>query len=238
MYYYIRTYTGFQTDCKPRASPQAELRPGRLPTSRITTREAHHKHNYDQGAYPQAERPGTWLTGWLAELRPGNLSCAWFGGLAGWWAEAHRGPERPREAQRGGAWIEQACHALGWRLPTSRFTTREAPHRFLSGTPEEAPADYIHMYHYIHTYIHRVPNRNPLQTQGLPTSRITTREAHVCMYVCTYSNQEKRYLLDVCMSPTRSRKTCALSKVVDTNLSCVIVSSGVSSDSSGRLDAG
>ena len=24
---------------------------------------------------------------------------------------------RPREAQRGGAWIEQACHALGWRLP-------------------------------------------------------------------------------------------------------------------------
>ena len=35
-----------------------------------------------------------------------------------------------REAQRGGAWIEQACHALGWRLPTSRFTTREVPHRF------------------------------------------------------------------------------------------------------------
>ena len=33
---------GFQTEIhfKPRASPQAELRPGRLPTSRITTREA------------------------------------------------------------------------------------------------------------------------------------------------------------------------------------------------------
>ena len=28
--------------------------------------------------------------------------------------EAQRGPERPREAQRGRAWIEQACHALGW----------------------------------------------------------------------------------------------------------------------------
>ena len=41
-----------------------------------------------------------------------------------------------------------------------------APHRFLNGTPEVA---------------HRrttigVPNRNPLQTQGLPASRITTRE--------------------------------------------------------------
>ena len=54
-----------------------------------------------------------------------------------------RGLLRPREAQRGGTWIEQACHALGCRLPTSRFTTREAPHRFLCGTPEEAPADYI-----------------------------------------------------------------------------------------------
>ena len=41
---------------------------------------------------------------------------------------AQRGPERPREAHRGGAWIEQACHALGWRIPTRRFTTREAPH--------------------------------------------------------------------------------------------------------------
>ena len=97
---------------------------------------------------------------------------------------------RPREARRGGMWIEQACHVLGCRLPTSRFTTREAPHRFLCGTPEEAPADdictityvhtcihtythtYIHTYMHtyiqthIHTYIHRVPNRNPLQTQG------------------------------------------------------------------------
>ena len=42
------TYIGLQTEIhfKPRASPQAELRPGRLPTSRITTREAPHKQNY------------------------------------------------------------------------------------------------------------------------------------------------------------------------------------------------
>ena len=35
-------YIGFQTEIhfKPRASPQAEVRPGRLPTSRITTRDA------------------------------------------------------------------------------------------------------------------------------------------------------------------------------------------------------
>ena len=48
---------------------------------------------------------------------------------AGWLAEAHKGPKRPREAQRSGAWIEQACPALGWGLPTSRLTTREAPHK-------------------------------------------------------------------------------------------------------------
>ena len=53
----------------------------------------------------------------------------------------------------GPHWIEQACHALGCRLPTSRFTTREAPHRFLCGTPEEAPADYICTTTYVHTYI-------------------------------------------------------------------------------------
>ena len=131
-------------------SPQADIRPGRLPTdfsmetkrkpprtstgvpnrnplqtqglptSRIRSREAPHKQNYDQGAYPQTElRPGSlptsrittrelagWMAGWLAELRPGNLSCAWLagwlaGGLAGWLAESQRGPKRPREAERG-----------------------------------------------------------------------------------------------------------------------------------------
>ncbi len=111
-----------------------------LPTSRITTREVPHKQNYDHGGSLQAElRPGSLptsrittreLAGWLA--------------LAGWLRprEAQRGPERPREAQRGGAGIEQACHAFGWKLPTSRLTTREAPQRFLYGTREEAATDY------------------------------------------------------------------------------------------------
>ena len=65
---------------------QNYIRPGRLPTSRISTREAPLKQNYDQGAYPQAElRPGNWLAGWLAELRPGSLSCAWLAGWLGGW---------------------------------------------------------------------------------------------------------------------------------------------------------
>ena len=80
-------------------SPQAELQPGKAP----------HKQNYvREHIYPQAEfRQGTGrLAGWLAELRPGNLSCAWLagwlaGGLAGWLAESQRGPKRPREAERG-----------------------------------------------------------------------------------------------------------------------------------------
>ena len=59
---------GFQTEIhfKPRASPQEDLRLGRLPTNRITTRE---------------------LAGWLA----GGISwlASWLaGGLAGWLAEA------------------------------------------------------------------------------------------------------------------------------------------------------
>ena len=93
-------YVGFKTEIhfKPRASQQAELH---------TTREAPHKQNYDQGAYPQAElRPGSWLAGWLAELHttrvPVMRLAGWLaGGLAGWLAEAKRGPERPREAERG-----------------------------------------------------------------------------------------------------------------------------------------
>ncbi len=53
-------YAGFQIQIhfKPRASPQAELRPGRLPQPELRP-EAPHKKNYDQGAYPQPElRPG------------------------------------------------------------------------------------------------------------------------------------------------------------------------------------
>ena len=49
--------------------------------------------------YPQTElRPGNWLAGWLAELRPGSLSCAWLAGWLGGWLV---GCLRPREAQRG-----------------------------------------------------------------------------------------------------------------------------------------
>ena len=70
---------------------------------------------------------------------------------------------------RGRAWIEQACHVLVWKLPTNRFQTTEAPHRSLyvwnpRGSPRGLP-------------LCRVPNRNPLQTQGLPTSKTLSREA-------------------------------------------------------------
>ena len=96
--------------------------------------------------------------------------------LGGWVA----GWLRPREAQRGPErWsVDRKSLSCAWLE-----TTRQAPHRFLYGTQEEAPADYH--------YVHRVPNRNPLQThkqnydQGgsLCTSRSTTREP---MYVCTH----------------------------------------------------
>ena len=110
----LHMFIGFQTEIhvKPRASPQAELRPGSLPTSRITTREL-----------------AGWLAGGITTREPVMRLAGWLAGWgAGWLAEAQRGPERPREAQRGGPWIEQACHALGWSISTSRCTTREAPH--------------------------------------------------------------------------------------------------------------
>ncbi len=96
-------FIGFQTEIhfKPRAShkqnydqggsPPAELRPGRLSASRITTT----KPTY----LPQAElRPESWLASWLAG---GIATRKPVMHLAGWLAEAQRGPERPREAQRG-----------------------------------------------------------------------------------------------------------------------------------------
>ena len=150
-------YVGFQTEThfKPRASPQAELwmyvRPWRLPASRITTREAPHKQNYDQGSSPQAElRPGrqNYDQGAhpQAELRPGSWPAGW---LAAWLRPEERGQDRPREAQRVGAWIEQACHALCWRLPTRRFATREVRHRFLH--VRRSPPDYQTEIHYVQT---------------------------------------------------------------------------------------
>ena len=109
--------------CQTQGLPQAELRPGRVPTRRITTRLSTSRITTMEPTYPTSRittrELASWLTGWLGGLQPGNLSCAWLAGwLAGGWLagrlrlrEAQRGPERPREAQRCGAWIERACHA-------------------------------------------------------------------------------------------------------------------------------
>ena len=67
-------------------------RPGRIPTSRMTTREPTHKQNYDQELAGCLAGGISWLASWLA------------GGLAGLLRprKAQRGPERPGEAQRSG----------------------------------------------------------------------------------------------------------------------------------------
>ena len=97
-------------------SPQPELRPGRLPTSRIMTREP-------------------------AELRPGNLSFSWLAGWlaiwgAGWLAQSQKGPDRPREADRG--WNKPVIRLTGGypqaelrpgSIPTSRITTWQPTHK-------------------------------------------------------------------------------------------------------------
>ena len=151
-------------------SPQAELRPGKLPTSRITTREPTHKQNYDQGT--------GWLAGWRNYDQGACPALGWLAGWgAGWLAEAQRGPERPREAQRGGAWIEQACHALGWRLPTSRFATREVRHRFLYVRNQRgSPADY-------QTEIHYKPRASPQAAREVPRKQNYVRPTYKQNYV-------------------------------------------------------
>ena len=91
---------------------QAELRPGGLPTSRITTREL-----------------AGWLAGGIATREP----------AAGWLVEeAQRGPkrggpERPKEAERG--WNKPAMRLVG----SSHKQIYDQGHRFLYGTPEETP---------------------------------------------------------------------------------------------------
>ena len=110
-------YVGFPyTIFSNRGPPEAEFPSGSLPTTRTATREAPHKQNYDQGAGRITPRElVVLLAGWLA----GNLGC-WLAGSV---------PERSRQAQRGGPWMEQTCHSLDWRLPTSRITTREHTHK-------------------------------------------------------------------------------------------------------------
>ena len=86
-----------------------------LPTSRITTREAPHKQNYDKGGRITTKEPthkqnydqgAGWLVGWRNYNQGACHALGWLagwlaGGLAGWLAEAQRGPERPGDAQRG-----------------------------------------------------------------------------------------------------------------------------------------
>ena len=64
-------------------------RPGRIPTSRITTREPTHKQNYDQGA------------GWLAEAQKGPERPREARRSTKKRREPQIGPERPREVRRG-----------------------------------------------------------------------------------------------------------------------------------------
>ena len=103
--------------------PQAEFRPGRLPSSRITTREPTHKQNYDQG------------TGWLAGWRNYERLAGWLaGGLAGWLrpSESQRGPER-RSMYR----TSLSCAWL------------EAPHKQIydqGGSPQISIDTYISLY--------------------------------------------------------------------------------------------
>ena len=95
----LHMFIGFQTEIhvKHRASPQAELQPGRFPTRRITTISTSRITTREPTYCPQAElRPGSWLAGWLAGWGDYDQetyhALGWLG-MAGWL--------RPREAQRG-----------------------------------------------------------------------------------------------------------------------------------------
>ena len=157
-------YAGFQTEIhfKPRASPQA---------AREVPHKQNYLHMYDQQNYDQGDlptrrlmyaRPGSWLFGWLVELCPGSL---WLAGRLrprDGQREAQRGPER-----RSGDRTNLPCVWL--EAPTIRFTTREDPHRFLGGTPEETPTDYYELG--FQTEIHLKPRASP------QAELCTTREA-------------------------------------------------------------
>ena len=124
-------------------------------------------------------RPGSWLFGWLVELCPGSL---WLAGRLrprDGQREAQRGPER-----RSGDRTNLPCVWL--EAPTIRFTTREDPHRFLGGTPEETPTDYYELG--FQTEIHLKPRASP------QAELCTTREApHKQNY-----DQQGPYVFFVC----------------------------------------
>ena len=145
--------------------------PGRLPTSRITTREAANKQNHDHGAYVPTTRIATrglpgWLVGWLASgITYDQGTCHALGWLSGWL----------------GGWLAGWLRRL--EAPHKQIYMRpgRAPHKVFFGTREEAAVDCMVGRLCVCMYVCRVPDRNPLQTQGLPTSRImdvcTTLEA-------------------------------------------------------------
>ena len=119
-------YVGFpKTILSNPGPPQAELLSGSLPTTRTATREAPHKQNYDQGAGRITPRElVVLLAGWLA------------GWGAGWLAQSQRGPDRPREADRG--WNKPVIRLTGGypqaelrpgSIPTSRITTWQPTHK-------------------------------------------------------------------------------------------------------------
>ena len=119
--------------------PQPELctcvcmfvQPGRLPTSRITTREAANKQNHDHGAYVPTSRIATrglpgWLVGWLASgITYDQGTCHALGWLSGWL----------------GGWLAGWLRRL--EAPHKQIYMRpgRAPHKVFFGTREEAAVD-------------------------------------------------------------------------------------------------
>ena len=81
--------------------------------------------------------------------------------------DAQRGPERPRyidlhrEGQRGRAWIEQACPALGWLAGWGAGWQVWRKVKCLISL-----FMFLVIRHYIHTYIHRLLICSPLRSSG------------------------------------------------------------------------
>ena len=158
--------------------------PGKFLASKIMCDQPTSRIMYVQEAYPQAELPrGSWLAGWLVVLRPGSLR------LAGWLRRPREAEDRrPREAQRGGAGMEQACHAFGWKLPQADLRPGRFPTDFFTEPWRKPPADYYGLG--FKTEFHFKPSASPqaelcmfvcyaCTTRRLPTSRITTGEVEL-----------------------------------------------------------